>query len=119
MKGADYNVETFPFENWSGEHVHIAFDLPAGQWNKLQKTKGWDQFVKDLGRAQNEGVAYDKRACVEKSALNLGIKNGHLMLGEQELLFVESYRLTVDSDFKMQGIGELEIKMLVKVFDGE
>lgn len=51
--------------------------------------------------------------------MNLKIRDGRLVLDGKELSEVESYRLVVDSNFKMQGMGELEIKMLVKVLDGE
>lgn len=51
--------------------------------------------------------------------MNLKIRDGRLVLDGKELSEVESYRLVVDSNHKHSAIGELEIKMLVTVFENK
>lgn len=51
--------------------------------------------------------------------MNLKIRDGRLVLDGKELSEVESYRLVVDSNHKHLAIGELEIKMLVTVFENK
>lgn len=49
--------------------------------------------------------------------MSLKMKNGHLILDGHELTGVKNYQICIESGQKMPGIGELKIKMLVKVIE--